>query len=168
MRVSDLTEHCSMMNTHAEAAVSGSTGQVDPLLLDWHVSIVLDAALPPGRLANTAAVIAVGLGAARPELGGSRARDGRGRIGSGCCRLPNPILEANEGQQSALLGKAFPPPSGAVIVPFPAFAAAVNDHAEYLAALAERDLGAERLIGLGLAGPRRWVKSLTGSLRLLR
>jgi hypothetical protein len=156
------------MGLNLETSAMGSIGQDDPILYEWRVAIVLDAKLPPGRLANAAAVIAVGLGAALPALGGTHAQDRYGRVGSGCSRLPIPVLEADESQRIALLAKIFPLPDGAVAVPFPAFAAAVHDHAEYLAALAERDLAAGPLIGLGVAGPTRWVRSLTGSFRLLR
>jgi hypothetical protein len=44
----------------------------------------------------------------------------------------------------------------------------LHDFAAYQAQLARRDLAAETIEGLGLAGPEQWVKSLTGSLKLLR
>ena len=36
------------------------------------------------------------------------------------------------------------------------------------AQFAARDIATETIEGLGLAGPEKWVKSLTGSLKLLR
>jgi hypothetical protein len=54
------------------------------------------------------------------------------------------------------------------VVPFPAFARSLHAYAEYEAAFPGRDLGEEAIDGLGLAGPAKWVKSLTGSLKLLR
>jgi hypothetical protein len=54
------------------------------------------------------------------------------------------------------------------VVVFPAFAESVHDYASYEEALRARDLAEEPLRGIALAGPRRWVRSLTGMLRLLR
>ena len=53
-------------------------------------------------------------------------------------------------------------------MPFPQFARSLHDFAEYQVQLAARDLATETIEGLGLAGPEKWVKSLTGSLKLLR
>ena len=57
---------------------------------------------------------------------------------------------------------------GEIVVPFPQFARGLHDFATYQAQLAARDLATETIEGLGLAGPEKWVKSLTGSLQLLR
>lgn len=54
------------------------------------------------------------------------------------------------------------------MVPLPCFARAMNDFAAYAAAVPGRGLAQEPLDGLGLAGPTAWVRSLTGSLPLLR
>ncbi|MBP2558846.1 hypothetical protein J2857_001597 [Neorhizobium galegae] len=54
------------------------------------------------------------------------------------------------------------------IVPFPAFARSLHDYRDYENAFPARDLAEEEIDGLGLAGPSKWIKSLTGSLKLLR
>ncbi len=79
-----------------------------------------------------------------------------------------PILHADEAGLRTLLLRALPAPPGGALVPFPRFARAMHDFAAYRAAVAGRDLGAEPLDGLGLVGPPAWVRSLTGSLPLLR
>jgi hypothetical protein len=61
-----------------------------------------------------------------------------------------------------------PAPAGAIIVAFPQFARAIHRFADYRALFPSRDLGAEVIDGIGLAGPEKWVRSLTGSLKLLR
>ena len=53
-------------------------------------------------------------------------------------------------------------------MPFPAFARSLHLYADYEAAFPDRDLSEETIDGLGLAGPAKWVRSLTGSLKLLR
>jgi len=61
-----------------------------------------------------------------------------------------------------------PAPAGGVVVPFPAFARSIHDFAAYQETFPTRHLGDEPIDGLGLAGPAKWVRSLTGALKLLR
>jgi hypothetical protein len=83
---------------------------------------------------------------------------------------PVPVLQADAAAIRALLLKALARPDEGerAVVPFPAFARSLHAYAEYEAAFPGRDLGEEAIDGLGLAGPAKWVKSLTGSLKLLR
>ncbi len=134
---------------------------------DWRVAIIVDPALAPGLLANTVAVIAVGLGVAAPGLGGDAVADGRGRAAAGTADRPVPVLQAAAPEVRAVLLRALPPPDGGVVVPFPAFARSIHRFADYQAALPARDLADEAIDGFGLAGPARWVRSLTGALKLL-
>jgi hypothetical protein len=53
-------------------------------------------------------------------------------------------------------------------VAFPSFARSLHVYAEYEAAFPEKELATEVIDGLGIAGPSKWVRSLTGSLKLLR
>ena len=132
------------------------------------LAVIVDPALPPGLLANTVATIAIGIGAALPALGNTPLTDAAGREVRNSADRPVPILQAPEGAIRALLLRALPVPEGAVVVPFPRFARGLHAFADYRAAFPGRDLADEALDGLGLAGPDRWVRSLTGSLRLLR
>jgi hypothetical protein len=135
---------------------------------DWRVAIVLDPSLSPGFLANTVAVIAIGLGSARPGLAGGELADGTGRRYRVSANRPVPVLQADAAAIRALLLRALPPPDGAVVVPFPALARSLHAYADYAAIVPTRDLADERIDGLGLAGPPQWVRSLTGALKLLR
>jgi Protein of unknown function (DUF2000) len=81
---------------------------------------------------------------------------------------PVPILQASTETIGTTLLRALPAPEGGIVVPFPQFARMVHALAEYRAQFAIRDLAAETIEGLGLAGPEKWVKSLTGSLKMLR
>lgn len=78
-----------------------------------------------------------------------------------------PALQAN-GEVTGALQKAFPREEGQTVVAFPAFARALHSYVDYEATFPERAPWEEAIDGIGLAGPSRWVKSLTGSLRLLR
>ena len=132
------------------------------------IAVIVDPALAPGLLANTVATIAIGIGAAQPGFGNTPLIDSAGRTVRNSADRPVPILQAPDETMRALLLKALPAPEGAVIVPFPRFARSLHAFAEYQAQFPTRDLADEGLDGLGLAGPERWIKSLTGSLKLLR
>jgi hypothetical protein len=135
---------------------------------DWRIAIVVDPSLTLGELANTVAVLGIGLGSACPWLAGARLIDGRGRQFHVSANRPVPVLQANAASLSALLLKALPPPESAIVVPFPRFARQLHDYRDYEAAVPERDLASEIIDGIGLAGSSKWVRSLTGSLKLLR
>jgi hypothetical protein len=59
-------------------------------------------------------------------------------------------------------------PAGAVVVPFPRFARHLHRFEDYLSEFPRRRLAGEAIDGLGLCGPEKWVRSLTGNLKLLR
>lgn len=135
---------------------------------DWRVAIVVDPALPPGLLANTVAVIGIGLGAAAPALAGEALQDAQGWRLHASANRPVPVLQADARALRSLAALAFARTGAGLVVPFPAFARAIHAYADYAAQLPSRDLSAEPMDGLGLAGPAGWVRSLTGALRLLR
>ena len=135
---------------------------------DIRLAIILNPALPLGLAANTAGAVAIGLGVRFPALAQARLTDLSGRSIDISADRPVPILQAEEAQMHALLQKALPVGEDRSVVVFPAFARALHAYADYEAAFPDRDLAGEVLDGVGLAGPSKWVKSLTGSLKLLR
>ena len=132
------------------------------------IAIVVDPTLPIGSITNTVGAIGIGLGAVATELGGTGLTDRVGRQVRTSANRPVPILQAPTDGIGALLLRALPAPEGAVVVPFPRFARALHQFEDYLAAFPQRSLDDEILDGVGLAGPEQWVRSLTGSLKLLR
>ena len=136
--------------------------------IDKRIAIVIDPSLAIGLIANTVATIAVGLGAVEPAFGNVTLTDAAGRLLKNSADRPVPILQAPAETIRATLLRALPAREGEIVVPFPQFARSLHDFAAYRAQLARRDLAAETIEGLGLAGPEKWVKSLTGSLKLLR
>jgi hypothetical protein len=135
---------------------------------DKRIAIVVEPALAIGLIANTVATIAVGLGAVEPAFGNVTLTDSAGRLIKNSADRPVLILQAPAEVIRTTLLRAVPTPEGAIVVPFPQFARSLHDFAAYQAQLAVRDLATETIEGLGLAGPEKWVKSLTGSLKLLR
>ena len=133
-----------------------------------NLAIVVDPRLTLGFLANTVGTIAIGLGAGQPGLGGVVLTDSSGTSFLTSADRPVPILQADATVMKSLFGKAADRPDGAILVAFPAFARSMHGFADYEAAVPTRDLTGERIDGIGLCGPTKWVKSLTGSLKLLR
>lgn len=138
------------------------------MLQDIRLAIVVDPNLPLGILSNTVAAISVGIGAALPELGARRLTDIRQNTIDISSNRPVPILQADPATIRLLMLKALAEPDERAIVPFPSFARSLHDYADYAAAFPKRNLEEEAIDGLGIAGPAKWVKSLTGSLKLLR
>lgn len=132
------------------------------------IALVVVPGLAPGLLGNLAAAIAIGLGASMPALGGHLLTDAAGITVRSSADRPVPILQATADQIATLVAAALPMPDGGVVVPFPAYARAIHDFAEYQADFAARHIAAAPLDGVGLAGPDRWMRSLTGQLKLLR
>lgn len=135
---------------------------------DLRIAVIVDPGLPVGLLANTIAVIAAGLGAAMPGIGRVRLTDAEGRGFYNSADRPIPVLGADAAAMAALLARAADAPAEARVVAFPAFARSLHAFADYAEAMPSRRLAEERLDGLGLIGPARWVRSLTGALKLLR
>lgn len=135
---------------------------------DFKIAVVVDPSLPLGFLANTVATISIGVGAAQPGFGNTTLTDIQGRFVKNSADRPVPILQSSDEGLRALLLKALPAPEDAIIIPFPRFARSLHSFAHYQTEFPTRDLAGEPLDGLGIAGPSAWVKSLTGSLKLLR
>ncbi len=134
---------------------------------DLRLAIVVDPSLPLGFLANTVATISVGLGAQHPGLGGVELRDANGHCISNSADRPVPILQADAAAMHPLLVKAFATMDLSVVA-FPAFARSLHSFAEYEDTFPTRIITEEQIDGIGICGPSKLVKSLTGSLKLLR
>jgi hypothetical protein len=139
-----------------------------PMLPDIRIAIVINPDLPLGLIANTASAIAIGLGARFPGLAAQSLTDSEDRTIDISSNMPVPMLQADADTIRSLLLKALTQQEERAIVPFPAFARSLHDYREYEATFPGRDLAGETIDGLGIAGPSKWVKSLTGSLKLLR
>lgn len=138
------------------------------MLQDIRLAIIVNPDLPPGHLANTIATVSIGMGAAMPALGARQLTDRRQTTIDISSSQPVPVLQADNSTIGALLAKTLPRREGRIIVAFPSFARSLHSYTDYEATFPGRDLGEETIDGLGLVGESRWIKSLTGSLKLLR
>lgn len=136
---------------------------------DLKIAIVVNPVLPVGQLSNTVATIGIGLGAGQPAFGNVELSDRPGLSYLTSSNRPVPVLEAAADAMHALMAKAHVTrPENGNLVLFPAFARMLHSFEDYRNAIPMRDLTEEQIDGVGLYGPSKWVKSLTGSLKLLR
>ncbi|NMU91181.1 DUF2000 domain-containing protein, partial [Achromobacter ruhlandii] len=61
-----------------------------------------------------------------------------------------------------------PPPEDARLAVFPAYAREIHEAVHYWARHRETSHRDQPLLGVGLAGAKRWINALTGSLPMLR
>ncbi|KQW27368.1 DUF2000 family protein [Acidovorax sp. Root402] len=134
------------------------------------VAVVVAASLTAGQAANIAACLAAGLAGARPGWAGGTLVDADDLETVASSHLPIAVLSALPEAMSALLRQAIDIPAaerGEVSL-FPAYAQSVHDFAQYRAHHQTAHHVDEPMLGIGLAGPKRWVNRLTGSLPLWR
>ena len=131
--------------------------------------LVIDAALPLGLVANTAAVLAMSVANTVEDIIGDDVRDGDGGLHRGITRLPIPLLRGDADSIRALRHRLQQSETNELYwVDFCDVAQKATRYDRYrrqLADTAESDL---TYLGIALCGPDKPVKRLTGSLPLLR
>lgn len=133
------------------------------------IAIVLSADLASGHAANVAACIAAGLAAAQPGWAGLALADERDFRSASSSHLPIAVLRAEGPMLAALMLRlADDDLAPGVVSLFPAYAQRVHNCEEYWARHRAADHTQEALLGVGLAGAKRWVNRLTGSMGLWR
>ena len=135
---------------------------------DLRLAIVVSPDQSIGYLANTVATIAAGIGAVHPGIGNVTLTDGEGVSIMNSADRPVPILQADSAQMLTIAESAHKHSTGLTLVAFPEFARKLHSFKDYKDEFPQRSLSNEALSGVGLCGPVKAVKSLTGSLKLLR
>lgn len=130
---------------------------------------VIDPTLPRGLVANTAAVLAMSVGARNGQLIGHDTPDADGLTHPGITCLAVPMLQADRSRLAALHRQALElRPRGLFVAGFNTVAQGTGNYTHYserMRGTASADLD---YLGLALLGPAKLVGSLTGSLPLLR
>jgi hypothetical protein len=134
------------------------------------VVIALAGTLTPGEAANAAACIAAGLAASDPTWAGKSLLDAAGLLSAAASHRPIAVLRADEGAMSALMQSlaGMVMPEGGVVSLFPAYAQAIHEAHVYWDRHRTTEHMQVPLLGIGFAGPKRWVSRLTGNLPLWR
>ncbi|SMF76906.1 Protein of unknown function [Tistlia consotensis] len=126
---------------------------------------VIDRALPKGKAANAAAVMALSLGGRQPQLIGEPLVDAGGTAHVGLIPIGIPVLGAPAEDLPRLCAKARA--AGIEVVDFPVQGQETTDYGRFRSLVAAT-AGAElRYLGVMLYGERRKVGRLVGRYRLL-
>ena len=135
---------------------------------DLRLAIIVNPELSLGLLANTVGAISIGLGAKLPFIAARQLIDKSGIAIDISSDRPVPVLQADAETIRSIVLKAASFEERQAVVAFPVFARALHVYAEYEKTFPDKELSSEMIDGVGLAGPAKWVRSLTGSLKLLR
>jgi hypothetical protein len=131
-------------------------------------AIVIAAELPLGLALNAAAVLSLSLGLAfGDEIVGEDLKDADGAVHRGITAANVPILRAEtvRVREIVLGAQALP---DLYMVDFSAVAQAARDYESYRAALAAAGTAEHDYAGVAIAGAKKAVGRLTGSLALYR
>ncbi|SFE40620.1 Protein of unknown function [Actinacidiphila alni] len=129
--------------------------------------IVVDEALPAGRLVNAAACMAASVGRELPELVGPGGADASGADHPGLPWAGCSVLAADADTLRELRGKAAAK-EGVLVVDMPEAAQTARIYDQYLELLAGTKGEDVVYTAISLVGPRNAVDRLVGRLPLLR
>lgn len=128
--------------------------------------IVVDSALPPGRAANAAAVVALTLGKRHAELPGEDLVDASGHRHPGLIPIGIAVLGADAAALRALREAALK--SGLDIVDFPSQGQETTDYGRFCAQVATVPSDRLTYVAVGVYGPRKAVGRIVGKFPLLK
>ena len=136
---------------------------------EFKCAMIIDAALPVGVIANTAAILGVTLGKQFPELVGPDVLDASNRKHLGIVTIPVPILngssDALRDLRAQLLHADF---SDVAVVDFSDVAQKINVYADFVQKSLETPESEHHYYGIALFGDKKKINRLTGMLPLLR
>jgi hypothetical protein len=128
--------------------------------------VVVDMALPAGRAANAAAVIALTLGQRHPGLVGPELVAACGDVHPGLIPIGIAVLAAARDDLAVLRRKALN--ADIDVVDFPVQGQETTDYVEFRRRVAAVDAAQLAYVGVGLYGARKAVGRLVGRFPLLR
>jgi hypothetical protein len=128
--------------------------------------IVVDQALPPGKAANAAAVLALTVGQRHPSLVGEALVDASGCAHPGLIPVGIAVLAADQTQLAAVRDKAIA--ADCDVVAFPVQGQQTTDYAAFRDAVATVSTDALRYVGVALIGERKPVSKAVANLGLLK
>lgn len=131
--------------------------------------IVIDESLPPGIIANTAAILGITLGAKMPDVVGRDVPDAEGNAHSGIIQFPVPILKGDTKKLKELRKKLFDARfNDLTAVDFSDLAQSCKTYDEFISRMASCPEQELRYIGMAICGDKKKVSKLTGNMPLLR
>ena len=128
--------------------------------------IVVDEALPAGKAANAAAVIALTVGKIWPELAGRDLIDASGFAHPGLIPIGIAILGAEASELVKIRAKALERTLG--VVDFPVQGQQTTDYEAFCAAVSQVGTSQLEYVAVGVYGPRKAVGKVVGKYGLLK
>lgn len=131
--------------------------------------MIIDGSLPPGIIANTAAVMGITLGKQRPEVAGAAVTDQSGKVHLGIITFPVPILKGSPEAIRAIREILYQPEyQDLTVVDFSDLAQSCKTYGEFTEKMGDAPERSLRYLGIAICGARKKVNHLTGSMPLLR
>lgn len=131
--------------------------------------MVLEENLPPGLLANTAAILGFTLGKELPELVGESVADKSGKPHLGIIEFPIPILRGSASGLRRLRETLYAGEyEELTVVDFSDLAQSCRAYDEFIVRMGETPEEDLRYCGIAMCGPVKTVSRLTGRLPLFR
>ncbi len=131
---------------------------------DKRCVMILNAALPPGKATNAAAVIALTLGQRHPTLVGDVLEDAEKHPSPGLITTGIPVLAATDEQLSALQEQCEQAELDLVL--FPEEGQSTTDYQALSIVLRQQPRQQWRLLGLAIVGDKKVLRKLTAKLVL--
>lgn len=131
--------------------------------------LVIDAGLPLGLIANTAAILGITLGYKHSNIIGGDVLDASGQLHMGITNIPIPILKADKEKVKELIGEIREQYADVLtLVDFSDVAQSCTDYQDYIQKVNKHNADNFEYLGFGIYGPMKIVNKLTGSMPLLR
>ncbi len=130
--------------------------------------LILDETMPPGILANTAAVLSASLGKLCPEMIGCDLPDRSGYMHRGITTIAMPILKGNPSLLRRMRRQLTEFEPDLLVVDLISATRTTKSYEEYAVVLKQSSDEEVEYLGLALYGDKKTITSLTGSLGLLR
>lgn len=143
-----------------------TSAYVHELAPPMRCAIVVDAALPAGRAANAAAVLALTLGKRHPQLVGADITNADGDVHHGLVWTGVSVLGASADMLTQIRERAIA--TDVEVIDFPIEGQQTTDYEAFRRAMSLVPRSELRLVGLCLYGAKKAVTRLVGSLPLLR
>lgn len=138
-------------------------------LLNEKCVMVIDEKLPPGMIANTAAIMGITMGKQMPEIVGADVYDKAGNGHLGIIEFPVPILKGNREVIKIIREKLYEQEfSDLTVVDFSDLAQGCKTYEEYIEKMKEVSETELEYLGIAICGVKKKVNKLTGSMPLLR
>lgn len=152
--------------TISNSTDSTGTDTTDSAAIPQRCVIVVDAALPVGKAANAAAVIALTIGQRHPALVGAALIDADGLAHPGLIPIGIAVLAATQQELSALRTKGVE--IGCDVVDFPVQGQTTTDYQAFRDAVATVTTAELQYLAVALIGDKKPIRNAVANFGLLK